>query len=120
MGYIHDVQTVVELPTYIRNAERLFTREEREAVIDTLASNPYAGDEIPGTGGVRKIRFGAKGKGKRGGSRVIYFVFDEANPIYLLGCYAKNEATDLTPGEKKAVSAFATAIKAAARERTRR
>ena len=104
------MQTVVELPTYIRNAERLFTREEREAVIDTLASNPYAGDEIPGTGGVRKIRFAARGKGKRGGSRVIY----------LLGCYAKNEATDLTPGEKKAVSAFATAIKAAARERTRR
>lgn len=64
------LQTVAELPTFIKQAAALFSEDERLELISFLAANPLAGDEIPGAGGVRKIRFGAKGKGKRGGARV--------------------------------------------------
>ena len=111
------MQTVIETPTFTKRAEGLFSDEERKALIDAVAINPFIGDEIPGTGGIRKFRFRAKGKGKRGGSRVIYFVFDEDNPIYLLTCYAKNTASDLSTEERKAFAAFTKAIKAAARKR---
>lgn len=81
-------------------------------MIDFLAANPYAGDLIPNTGGVRKVRVPASGRGKRGGARVIYYVFDEDAPLYALLVYAKNQSTNLTVDEAKAVSAFAEAIKA--------
>jgi hypothetical protein len=111
------MQTVIETPTFIRRSEKLFTVEERSALIEAIAFSPEAGDEIPGTGGVRKLRFGAKGKGKRGGARVIYFFHDEENPIYLLTCYAKNVADDISAAEKRALAAFTAAIKSAARKR---
>ena len=57
------MQTVVELPIFTRQAEKLFSAEDKEAVIDFLAFNPEAGDLIPGTGGVRKVRVPVKGKG---------------------------------------------------------
>jgi len=58
--------TVVETPTFIRHAERLLSDSERRELIDFLAGNPMAGDVIPETGGVRKVRYAARGKGKRG------------------------------------------------------
>jgi len=61
---------------------------------------------------VRKVRVPASGRGKRGGARVIYYVFNEDAPLYALLVYAKNQSTNLTPEEAKAVSAFAEAIKA--------
>lgn len=67
------MQTVAETPLFIKQAAELFSEDERKELIDFLAVNPQVGDEIPGTGGVRKMRFGAKGKGKRGGARVIYY-----------------------------------------------
>lgn len=114
------MQSVIELPTFVKRAERLFTQTELRSLIDTIAFNPFAGNEIPGTGGIRKLRFTAKQKGKRGGARVIYYVYDEENPIYLLACYGKNEADDLTESQQKTMRAFAQAIKAAARERKRK
>ena len=50
------MQTVAETPTFSRQADKLFSEEERRALIDFLAENPLAGDAIPGTGGVRKLR----------------------------------------------------------------
>jgi hypothetical protein len=61
------MQTVAETPTFIKQAEALFSDAEKAALIDYLAANPLVGDEIPGSGGVRKVRFAAGGKGKRGG-----------------------------------------------------
>lgn len=78
------MQTVSESSLSIAQAERLFTEEERHAIPDFLAFNPGAGVVIPGTGGVRKIRVAASGRGKRGGARVIYYVLDEEAPIYAL------------------------------------
>ena len=67
------MQTVAETPTFSRQAEKLFSEDEKHELINFLAENPLAGDEIPGTGGVRKLRFAASGRGKRGGARVIYY-----------------------------------------------
>ena len=106
------MQTVAETPTFPRQADKLFDENERRELIDFLAVNPTAGDEIPGTGGVRKLRFGALGRGKRGGARVIYFYGGIEMPIYALLAYAKSARTDLTPAEKRMVSALATVLKA--------
>ena len=105
------MQTVAEIPAFVRQAAKLFSDDEHKALIDFLATYPLAGDEIPGTGGVRKVRFAAKGKGKSGGARVIYYYFDEAAPIFALLAYGKGERTNLTPDETKIVAAFARAIK---------
>src|SRR5262245_9482472 len=106
------MQTVVETPTFSRRADKLLSEDEHAALINSLAAHPTVGDEIVGTGGVRKVRFGAMGRGKSGGVRVIYYFYDQDMPIYALLIYAKNERADLTPEERKAVAAFAAAIKA--------
>jgi mRNA-degrading endonuclease RelE of RelBE toxin-antitoxin system len=112
MGYIPVMQVVAETPIFSRQTERLFSEDEKRELIDFLAENPLAGDEIPGTGGVRKVRFAASGRGKRGGARVIYYYLDETMPLYALLAYAKNAKTDMTPDEKRAVSALVVALKA--------
>ena len=111
------MQAVAETPTFSRQADRLFSEEERKALIDFLAEHPLAGDEIPGTGGVRKLRFAALGRGKRGGARVIYFYGGEDIPIYALLAYAKSARTDLNPAEQRQVAKIAAAIRRARKER---
>jgi hypothetical protein len=64
------------------------------------AQNPLVGDVIEGTGGLRKVRVAAKGKGRRGGARVIYFYVARDNQIRLLLIYAKNVKDDLNAQEK--------------------
>ncbi|MDE0389299.1 MAG: type II toxin-antitoxin system RelE/ParE family toxin [Rhodospirillales bacterium] len=107
------MRTVVETPTFSRQVDKLFSEEEKRELIDFLAANPLAGDEIPGTGGVRKLRFAASGRGKRGGARVVYYYLDDAMPVYALLAYAKAAKTDLTPKERRAVTAIAAQLKAA-------
>ena len=89
------------------------------ALQDTLASTPELGDVIPGTGGFRKLRWAdaRRGKGRRGGLRIIYFWFDGQNQIWLMTIYDKNEAPDLTPEQRKALKA---AIDAEKKSRARR
>ena len=110
------VQTVAETPTFSRQADRLFSENEKRELIDFLAENPLAGDKIPGTGGVRKLRFAASGHGKRGGARVIYYHLDEAMPIYALLAYAKAAKTDMMPDERRTVAALASALRATRKE----
>ena len=77
---------------------RLFTRLVREYLTDdeyaqlqtTLAVDPEIGDVIPGSGGVRKMRWGTAGRGKRGGVRLIYFLRRREGEIWMLTLYAKN------------------------------
>jgi len=109
--------TVVETAVFSRRAEKLLAPEERDELTFFLATHPMAGDEIPGTGGVRKVRFAARGKGKSGGVRVIYYFFDENNPLYAIFLYGKNEQANLTPDQKKEVAAMAAVLKASARNR---
>ena len=76
-----------------------------------LIDHPDAGDVIPGAGGARKLRWAAKGKGKRGGARIVYLYVVIAARIYLLRCYAKNDKTDLTAEEKKNLHQIAGYLK---------
>lgn len=107
------MRTVVETPTFSRQADKLFSEDGKRELINLLAANPLAGDEIPGTGGVRKLRFAASGRGKRGGARVIYYYLDDAMPVYALLVYTKVAKTDLNPKQRRAVSAIAAVLKAA-------
>lgn len=106
--------TVAETQSFVRAASKIWNEEELASLVDHLAHCPEEGDIIPGTGGVRKLRWSKAGVGKRGGARVIYFYYQLNCPLYLLLAYAKAQATDLSADEKKAVAAFAAAIKAAA------
>lgn len=72
---------------------------ERAELVGYLAYHPAAGAVIPGTGGVRKLRWRLEGRGKRGGARVIYYYHDLEMPLYLLTAYAKNERENLSQGE---------------------
>ena len=111
--------TVVETSVFARRAEKLLTSDEYEELILLLALRPLAGDEIPGTGGVRKLRFAARGHGKSGGVRVIYYYFDELNPVYALLLYGKNEQVNLTPVQKSEMTKLAATIKSDAKARRR-
>lgn len=71
-----------------------------------LLTQPKIGTVIQGSGGLRKVRFGTKSKGKRGGARIIYYFLDAKDRFYLLTIYNKNEITDLTSDEKKQLKAF--------------
>jgi hypothetical protein len=68
---------------------------------------------IPGSGGVRKVRWAAKAKGKRGGARIIYLYVVVAARIYLIRCYIKNVKTDLTADEKKQLRKIAADLRMA-------
>ena len=94
--------TVVESREFLTATKKLMDDEERSALVDYLAYNPTAGDVIPGSGGVRKLRWALEGRGKRGGARVIYFFHDMEMPLYLFTAYAKNEREDLEQSEIKA------------------
>ncbi len=89
--------TVVETPEFLSATRKLLTDEERTLLVDYLAQNPMMGDLVPGTGGVRKLRWGLEGRGKRGGARVVYFFHSADIPLFALTAYAKNERADLTP-----------------------
>ena len=86
-----------------------------------LMNRPEAGSVIPESGGLRKIRWAdpRRGKGKRGGLRIIYFYFQEASHIWLLTVYDKNEADELTPRQKKAFRQFVQEIRKAWRLKKR-
>ena len=104
--------TVAETQAFARAAEKIWSEGERAELVDFVAHNPEAGVVIPGTGGVRKLRWARAGGGKRGGARVVYFFYRPDCPLYLLLAYAKAQATDLSVDEKRVVAAFAAAIKA--------
>ena len=103
--------TVAETPLFVRQAEAVWDDAEREAFVDFIARNPTAGDVIPETGGVRKIRWTRAETGKRGGARVIYFYHDPGRPLYLLMVYAKARQENLTADEKRAVRKLAAVLK---------
>ena len=96
--------SVIELAGYRRRAGDLLSADEQDAVIDLIAFEPTCGDLIPGTGGLRKVRVGRGGSGKRGGARVIYYFYNAEFPAVLMTLYAKNEKADLTARDKKALA----------------
>lgn len=102
----------VELPPFRRYLDSIDNGVSvlRDIQLSLLA-NPEIGDVIPGTGGLRKMRYGGKGKGKSGGYRITYLHRPEAEKIYLIVLYAKNEQEDLSSSEKKLLKKLVDAIK---------
>jgi hypothetical protein len=98
------MQAVVETPPYLADAERLFSDDERADIVDQVAADPRCGVVIPGSGGIRKLRVGIAGRGKRGGARIIYLFGGDDVPVFLLAAFAKNEKADLTSAERMAMS----------------
>jgi hypothetical protein len=92
--------SVVETPEFVAATQRIMDNEERGLLVDYLARNPLAGDLIPGTGGVRKLRWALEGRGKRGGARVVYYYHSDAMPIFALTAYAKNERADISQADR--------------------
>jgi hypothetical protein len=92
-----------ETPLFTRLLEDYLNDDSYRALQRALLENPQLGDIMPGTGGFRKIRWedSRRGKGKRGGLRVIYYYLTTDHQIWFFTLYDKNEATDLTSGEKK-------------------
>lgn len=92
--------SVIETPEFLSAVRNLFNDDKRALLVDYLAYHPTAGDLIPGTGGVRKLRWSLEGRGKRGGARVVYFYHDPDVPIFVLTAYAKNERADLSQRDR--------------------
>jgi len=88
--------TVVEMEEFLAATRKLMDDAERAELVNYLAYHPTAGVIVPGSGGVRKLRWGLEGRGKRGGARVIYFYHDVDMPLFLLESYAKNEKQNLS------------------------
>jgi hypothetical protein len=105
--------TVAETAVFIRQAGELWTDDERFEFVDFIARNPWAGDLIPASGGIRKVRWGRRGSGKRGGVRIIYFYHDPAMPLYLLMIYAKARRDDLSPEARRTVQGLVARLKKA-------
>nr|WP_322030076.1 transcriptional regulator [Paraburkholderia sp. J76] len=87
--------TIIETETFQRYAADVWRDSEREAFITWLADNPFAGEVIPGTGGLRKVRWRRFGFGKRGGARVIYYNVLDHGCIWLLIVYTKAKFDNL-------------------------
>jgi hypothetical protein len=106
----------IEAPAFTRYLSEYLDDEAYRALQQELARKPEAGDLMPGTGGFRKVRWADKrrGKGRRGGLRVIYYHFAADHQIWLMTLYGKNATVDLTPGEKKVLKA---AIESECKER---
>lgn len=97
----------IEAPAFTRHVHEYLNDDGYRALQERLVANPSAGDMMPGTGGFRKMRWAdrRRGKGRRGGLRIIYFYFESRQQIWLITLYGKDEASDLTPAEKKALRA---------------
>jgi hypothetical protein len=89
--------TFIQTRLFARLFDELFSDEDLTALEAYLASNPEAGAVVPGSGGVRKMRWGVPGRGKRGGVRIIYYLKLRDEEIWFLTLYAKNETTTI-PG----------------------
>ncbi len=92
--------TIVELPEFRKRSETILTNDERDELLYYLSANPKSGDLIQGSGGIRKLRWRSKEKGKSGGSRIIYFFHNEEIPLFLLTIFSKNEKVNLSNSEK--------------------
>jgi hypothetical protein len=97
----------VEAPAFTRYLSNYLSDDVYRELQTRLAANPGFGDLMPGTGGFRKLRWAdvRRGKGRRGGLRIIYFYFPSDHQIWLMTLYDKSEAADLTEREKKALKA---------------
>lgn len=95
----------VELPAFERHRSKYLDDERFSDLQAALMADPEAGDVIRDTGGLRKLRFAdsRRGKGKRGGLRVIYYWWAPGRQFWLFTLYGKGEVSDLTTDQRKVI-----------------
>jgi len=111
----------IEAPAFTRMATSYLSDDDYRGLQTYLVRAPGAGDVMPGTGGFRKVRWAdrKRGKGRRGGLRVIYYYFEAEQQIWLITLYGKNEMEELSAGQKRELRE-AIERECAARESMRR
>ncbi|MBM3143953.1 MAG: hypothetical protein FJ010_03075 [Chloroflexi bacterium] len=92
---------IIETSVFTRQIQRLLTDDEYRQLQEALVNRPDTGAIIPGSGGLRKVRWYLRGRGKRGGVRVIYYWAIRAEQILMLLVYAKGAQENLTPDQLK-------------------
>ena len=95
LPYNRSIYTVAETDVFIRYARNVWSTEDRDAFVTWIASNPLVGDVIPGTGGLRKVRYSRQGTGKRGGVRVVYDNLLSEGKFWFLIVYSKSKFDNL-------------------------
>ena len=93
----------VETKLFTRLVQDYLSDDEYAALQEALLADPEAGAIIPGAGGVRKLRWGVAGRGKRGGIRVVYFLRTRHGQIWMLALYAKNVAENISANVLKQI-----------------
>ena len=102
--------TVAETNAFIAQAKGILSDDERQEVINMIASDPKCGELMRGTGGLRKVRFALPGRGKRSGARVVFFYHNDDMPVFLFAIFAKNEKDNLTKAERNTLKKITAAI----------
>ena len=100
MAYIVSM-VIVETPVFTKRVLEILADDEYKELQLFLAGNPEAGDIIPGSHGLRKLRWTAEGRGKRGGSRIIYYWLKPKDKLLMLFLFKKNERADLTADQMR-------------------
>lgn len=115
------LHTVAETATYLRDADRQgLTVEARQDIVDAVATSPSQGDEIRGSGGLRKIRVAGRGKGKSGGYRALIAYLGAEFPVYLIAILSKGERANFSTAEIAGFKKFVGEIRQAWQERMKR
>ncbi|MBP8035206.1 MAG: type II toxin-antitoxin system RelE/ParE family toxin [Burkholderiaceae bacterium] len=104
------MQTVVELPEFIRRVTKILSVTDREEVIAYLSENPLSGVLIQETGGLRKLRWSRAGHGKRSGARIVYYFHNESMPLYLLTVFAKGERENMSKDQRNQLAKLTTVL----------
>jgi RelE toxin of RelE / RelB toxin-antitoxin system len=103
--------TVIEVEPFPAKAAQVWNDDERLEFIGFIAGNPEAGEVIPGSGGVRKVRWSRPGTGKRGGVRVIYYFHNESMPLFLLTVYPKSRKDNVSAAELTAMKRITSILR---------
>lgn len=120
IGVQYATMEFIEAPAFSRHLPAYLDDDAYRSFQAEVAVHPELGEVMPGTGGFRKARWGdpRRGKGRRGGLRIIYFYFQAEQQVWLMTLYGKNEASDLSAREKKALkAAIEVELKARSRKR---
>lgn len=107
----HRLPSYVHLPTFEESAEGWLDDEDIRRVQQILNENPHAGDVVPGTGGLRKLRIAASGKGKRGGGRLLYLYVQVRGVIYFVAVFAKSTQENLTRADYRVLTELVQHLK---------
>jgi Protein of unknown function (DUF1044). len=92
---------IIETPVFTKRVLEIFSDDEYKEFQYFITKNPDAGDIIPGSNGLRKLRWSIPGKGKRGGTRLIYYWLKPRDTVLLLFIFKKNERSDITKDQLK-------------------